>query len=154
VTLTITARPDAKLISAALRHGLRRTLLTARLAGWAAIGLSLLLGNPVNVPFLIVGVTLSLGIPLLLINNGVRQALRDAHLTTYEISEEGVASSSLESRHAYAWTSFTRVAKLPGQLVFTRGREFLPVPTAGVSQLDIELILRSAAGAGLEIQRA
>jgi hypothetical protein len=47
VFLQINARPDARLITAALRHSMRRPVLLARLTGWAVITLALFVDNPV-----------------------------------------------------------------------------------------------------------
>ncbi|SNY63313.1 hypothetical protein SAMN05421748_12555 [Paractinoplanes atraurantiacus] len=156
--MQITARPDPRLAATALRHGLRRPLLIARVAGWAAIGLAALhelTGNGLDIPLLVLGVLLAVGIPLLLINTGTRRALDAGRLTTYEISDGGVALSTAESRHAYAWTAFTRVDNLAGQLVFGRTRaRFLPVPTAGLTPAQIEEVLGTAAGHGLQIRHS
>ncbi|XVU25551.1 YcxB family protein [Actinoplanes sp. CA-054009] len=154
--LQITARPDPHLVVTALRHGLRRPVLLARLTGWAAIALAVLpelTGNGLNIPLPVLGVLLAVGLPLLLINTGARRALDAGRLTTYEISDGGLALSTLESRHAYAWTAFTTVDKLAGQLVFGRTRaRFLPVPTAGLTPAQIEEVLGAAAGHGLQIR--
>ncbi|MFF5084720.1 YcxB family protein [Actinoplanes sp. NPDC000266] len=154
--LQITARPDPRLVVTALRHGLRRPMLIARVAGWVAIGLAALLeitGSGLNIPLLVLGVVLAVGIPLLLVNTGARRAMDAGRLTTYEISDGGLALSTLESRHAYAWTAFTTVDKLAGQLVFGRTRaRFLPVPTAGLTPAQIDEVLGAAAGHGLQIR--
>jgi hypothetical protein len=159
VLVQITARPDARLVASAVRRGLRPLLLTARGIGWAAIGLALLLdviatGGP-NLTLLLAGALIAVGIPMFLVNAGTREALRDSELTTYEISDGGVASSSLAARHAYAWNAFRSVEEAPGQLIFGRSRtRFLPVPTAGLSRSQIEQVLGAAAGHGLRVHRA
>jgi hypothetical protein len=92
---------------------------------------------------------------MVLTNAGMRQAMRDGELTTWEISDGGVASSSMASRHSYAWHAFSSVEEMSGQLVFGRGRaRFMPVPTASLSAEQIEQVLGTAAGHGLRIRRA
>ena len=155
----ITARPDARLAASAIRRGLRPLLLTARGIGWAAIALALLLralttGGP-YLTLVLAGALIAVGIPMFLVNAGTRDALRDSELTTYEISDGGVASSSLAARQAYAWNAFRSVQEAPGQLIFGRSRtRFLPVPTAGLSRTQIEQVLGAAAGHGLRVRRA
>jgi uncharacterized membrane protein len=155
VFLQITARPDARLVAAAIRRGLRHPMLLARCLGWAFLGLALLLADGgLNVTLLLVGVLLAIGVPMVLTNAGMRQAMRDGELTTWEISDGGVASSSLASRHSYAWHAFSHVEQMSGQLIFGRGRtRFLPVPTAGLSAEQIEQVLGTAAGHGLRVRR-
>ncbi|MFF5294996.1 YcxB family protein [Paractinoplanes globisporus] len=155
----ITARPDARLVASAVRRGLRPLLLTARGIGWAAIALALLLevfttGGP-YLTLLLAGALIAVGIPMFLVNTGTRDALRDGDLTTYEISDGGVASSSLAARHAYGWNAFRSVEEAPGQLIFGRSRtRFLPVPTAGLSRDQVDQVLGAAAGHGLRVRRA
>jgi hypothetical protein len=158
VFLQITTRPDARLIVSAVRRGLRPFVMTARGLGWAAIALALLLQVVVGGSYLtlvLVGALIAVGIPMLLINAGTREALQDGDLTTFEITDGGVASSSLASRHAYAWNAFRDVEEAPGQLIFRRSRtRFLPVPTGTLSRPQIEQILGAAAGHGLRVRRA
>ncbi|MET0415821.1 MAG: YcxB family protein [Actinoplanes sp.] len=157
--MQITARPTPRLMAAAIRRSLHRHLMLARLAGWAAIGLALLLDvfTPAGLSpsLLMIGVLLAVGVPMLLVNNGTRRALRDAHLTTYEISDGGVASSNLDSRQAYAWSSFTYVEEMSGQLIFGRNEAwFLPVPTGDLSPVEVEQVLGTAEHHGLRVRRA
>ena len=153
--LQITARPDPRLIAAALRHSLRRPVLLARVAGWAAIGLAVLhqvAGNGLDHTLLLLGVVLAVGIPTFLVNTGARQARRDGQVTTYEITDGGVAFSSVSSRHAYAWNALTGLDHLPGQLVFRRGRaRILHIPTAGLNAFQIHEVLQAAAAHGLRV---
>jgi hypothetical protein len=114
----------------------------------------MLLGNPVNYPLLVSGVVVALVLPMLWIGFTVRDASAEPE-TTYEITDAGVAGSNVQSRHAYAWETLTRVTKLPGQLVFGMGRgRFLPVPTADLSAWQVEEVLSAAATAGLPVRRA
>jgi hypothetical protein len=155
VFLQISARPSPRLTAAALRHSLRRPVLLARLAGWAALALAALLevtGNGLDVPLLLAGVALAVAVPLFLINNGVRRVALSP-LTTYEISDSGVAFSNLQSRHAFSWAAFTSVDRLPGQLLFRR-KGFVPVPTAGLTEPQINQVLATAAAHGLKIRHA
>ena len=158
VFLRIIAHPDARLVASAVRRGLRPLLLTARGLGWAAIALALLLEVVTGAPsltLLLTGALIAVGIPMFLVNTGTRQALRESELTTYEISDGGVASSSFAARHAYAWNAFRYVEEAPGQLIFGQGRaRFLPVPTAGLTRAQIEQVLGAAAGHGLRVRRA
>ncbi|MFI5893338.1 YcxB family protein [Actinoplanes sp. NPDC051513] len=155
----ITTRPDARQVASAVRRGLRPLLLTARGLGWAAIALALILevatdGGP-YLTLLLTGALIAVGIPMFLVNTGTRDALRDSDLTTYEISDGGVASSSLAARHAYAWNAFRSVEEAPGQLIFGRSRtRFLPVPTAGLTRAQIDQVLGAAAGHGVQVRRA
>ncbi|MEU4243873.1 YcxB family protein [Actinoplanes sp. NPDC026619] len=133
-------------------------MLTARGLGWAAIALALMLEVVRGGSYLtlvLVGALIAVGVPMLLINAGTRSALEDSDLTTYEITDGGVASSSLASRHAYAWNAFRDVEEAPGQLIFRHSRtRFLPVPTGTLSRPQIEQILGTAAGHGLRVRRA
>jgi hypothetical protein len=153
VFLQITARLDAQQVAAAVRHSRRGPLRQARIVGWALILAAVLVGSPVNYPLLLAGAVVALGLPLLWVGLAVRRASTEPE-TTYEITEAGVANSNMRSRHAYAWESLTQVTKLPGQLVFGLGRrQFLPVPTAGLSAWQVEEVLAVAAGAGLPVRR-
>lgn len=155
--MQITVRPDARLIASAVRRGLRPIVMMARGLGWAAIALALLLEIVVGGSYLtlvLVGALIAVGIPMLLINAGTREALRDGDLTTYEITDGGVASSSPASRHAYAWNAFQYVEEAPGQLIFGRSRSrFLPVPTGTLTPAQIDQVLGTAAGHGLRVRR-
>ena len=154
----ITARPDSRLVAAAIRRGLRPLLLTARSLGWAAIALALVLDVVTDdgpyLTLLLAGALIAVAVPMFLVNTGTRDALGDADLTTYEITDGGVASSSLAARHAYAWNAFRSVEEAPGQLIFGRSRtRFLPIPTAGLTRAQIEQVLGVAAGHGLLVRR-
>lgn len=156
--LQVSTRPSAALIAAAVRRAAQKHLLLARVAGWSAIGLALLIDlfTPAGLSpsLLVIGVALAVGVPMLLVNNGTRRALRDARLTTYEISDGGVASSSLDTRQAYAWSAFTYVEEMSGQLIFGRNDTwFLPVPTADLTPGQVEQVLGAAAGHGLQVRR-
>ena len=154
VLLQITARPDARLTAAAIRRGLRSPFLVARVLGWATIGLALVLDG-LNLTLLLTGALLAVGVPMFLTNAGLRQAMQDDELTTYEISDSGVASASMGSRHAYAWSSFRYVEQMAGQIVFGRSRtRIMPVPTAGLTPAQIEQVLGTAAGHGVRVRRA
>ena len=151
--LRVTTRPDAGLVAAATRRTLHRELLITRAAGWTAVCLALLLDG--SRPLLVAGVLLGFAVPVLLVNLGVRRTLRAGGPTTYEISDGGVASSSRESRHAYAWDAFGYVEKTPGQLLFGGGKaRLVPVPTSGLSPMQVEQVLGAAAGHGLRVRRA
>ncbi|MEV6305766.1 YcxB family protein [Actinoplanes sp. NPDC051861] len=155
--IQITAAPDPVLIAAATRHGLRRPILLARMAGWLIIALAFvvqLVTGELNVPLLALGaVTAVLG-PLALRILWLNTAQLSGPMTTYEISSGGLASSSAESRHSYAWQAFRYVEELPGQLLFRQGRaRFLPVPTRGLSQAEVERVLGFAEAGGLPVRR-
>jgi hypothetical protein len=158
VHLQITAAPDARLLATAVRRGLRPWLFVTRGLGWAVIGLALLLvmgGAGLSVTLLLTGVLLAVGAPMFLTNAGVREALRENELTTYEITDGGVASAGFKTRHAYAWNAFSYVEEMPGQLIFGRsGTRVLPVPTAGLTPAEIEQVLGTAAGQGIRVRRA
>jgi hypothetical protein len=158
VFLQITARPDARLLAAAVRRGLRPLVLTARGVGWGAILLAVLLQvvvGEVSMTLLLTGALIAVGFPVFLTNVALRQAMTDGDLTTYEISDGGVASTNLASRHAYAWGAFRYVEEMSGQLLFGRSRtQVLPVPTAGLSPAQIEQVLGTAAGHGVRVRRA
>jgi hypothetical protein len=154
VLLQINARPDAPLIAAALRHTMRRPVLAARLGGWAMITVALFVDSPLKLILAVLGAIVAIGVPRFRIDTGARRAAATAGPTMYEITADGVANTDLTSRHAYAWTSFTGVTKLPGQLVFTLDRaHFLPVPTGSLSQWEIEEVLGAAANNGLQVSR-
>ena len=150
-------RPDPLLTAEALRHGLRRPVLLARLGGWALLGLALVLrlsGDGLNLTLLVAGVALAVVVPMFLVNGGVRRALRDSGPATVEISDDGVACSTEESRHAYAWNAFTHVDHLAGQLVLGLGRNrFVQVPTRGMSAWQIHQVLTTAAAHGITVNR-
>ncbi|WP_433792874.1 YcxB family protein [Actinoplanes sp. CA-252034] len=154
--IQITAVADPALIAAATRHGLRRPVLVARVTGWAFLLVAvLLLGvtGDLSAGLLAGGAALAVIVPVALLNHTAR-GLRAGGLTTYEISEGGVASSDAEARHAYAWRAVRSVEHLSGQLVFRlRGARFLPVPTAGLSPAQIEQVLGTASARGLQVRR-
>jgi hypothetical protein len=158
VFLQIIARPDPRLTAEALRHGLRRPVLLARLAGWALLGLALLLqlhGDGLNFTLLVAGVALAVVVPMFLLNGGVRRALRDAGPTTVEISNDGVACSSVQSRHAYAWNAFTHLDHLPGQIALGLGSgRFVQIPTRGLSAEQIHQVLTTATAHGVPGRRS
>jgi hypothetical protein len=138
-----------------MRHLLRRPMLLARLAGWVLIGMALLFGDPLNLPLLVTGTVVAVMLPAILLTSGTRRAVRETHPTTYEISEDGIDRSRFDGPQAYAWSAFTEVLKMPGQLVFSGARaKFLPVPTTGLSQLQVEQVLGVAAGHGVQVRRA
>ncbi|WP_328464117.1 YcxB family protein [Actinoplanes sp. NBC_00393] len=151
--IQITAAPDPALIAAATRHSLRRPVLIARVAGWAFLLAALVDG--IN-PFLLVGgVALAVLTPMALLNHTARRAMRTGQVTTFEISEGGVASADAESRHSYAWRAFRSVEQLRGQLLFgLGGTRFLPIPTNGLSPAQINQVLGAASANGLRVQRA
>ncbi len=155
VFLQITGRPDPQLTAAATRHGLRRPVLLARVAGWALLGLAVLLqmhGDGLDVTLLVAGVALAVVVPMFLINSGARRVLRAGGPTTFEISDSGVACSNLESRHAYAWNAFTHVDHLTGQFVFGLGHgRFVQVPTKGLTPFEINDVLTTAAAHGIAV---
>ncbi|GIE80985.1 hypothetical protein Aph02nite_69350 [Actinoplanes philippinensis] len=154
--IQITAVADPALIAAATRHGLRRPVLAARFTGWAFLLVAaLLLGvtGDLSAGLLAGGAALAVLVPVILLNHTAR-GLRAGRLTTYEISEGGVASSDAEARHAYAWRAVRSVEHLSGQLLFRlRGARFLPVPTAGLSPAQIEQVLGTASARGLPVRR-
>ena len=155
--IQITAAPDPALIAAATRHGLRRPVLIARLAGWAvlaAAALVLITTGDLHPALLAAGTTLAILVPFVLLNRTARHTLRRGRITTYEISEGGVASSDKVSRHAYAWRAFRSVEELSGQLLFGMdGTRFLPVPTTGLTTAQIEQVLGTASDRGLQVRR-
>ena len=155
--IQITAGPDPVLIAAAVRRGLRRPVLLARCAGWAALlaaAFLLVTTDDLHPALLAGGVALAAGVPLLLLNHAARRAIRSGRMTTYEISDGGVASANPRSCHSYAWAALKSVEELPGQLLFTLGDlRFLPVPTAGLTTAQIDQILDVAAARGLVVRR-
>ncbi|GAA4939794.1 YcxB family protein [Actinoplanes utahensis] len=154
--IQITAVSDTSLTEAAARHGLRRPVLLARLLGWAILLFTVLLlavTGDLDPVLLTGGAALAVAVPLALLNLTARN-LRSGPLTTYEISDGGIASSDTESRHAYAWRAFRSVEELSGQLLFRlRGARLLPVPTAGLSPAQIEQVLGTASARGLRVHR-
>lgn len=152
--LQVIARPDAQLIAAAARDSRRAELMAARIAGWALIGASVLLGDPLNYPLLVAGIAVALMLPMLWVGRTVRSSSAEPE-TTYEITDAGVAHSNVHSRHAYTWETLSQVTKLPGQLVFGVGSgRFLPMPTAGLTAWQVEEVLSAASTAGLPVRRA
>jgi len=156
VQIQFTAVSDASLTEAAARQGLRRPVLLARLTGWAALLLTVLLlavTGDLDPVLLTGGAALAVAVPLTLLNLTARN-LRSGRLTTYEISDGGIASSDDESRHAYAWRAVRSVEELSGQLLFRlRGARLLPVPTAGLSPAQIDEVLGAASARGLRVHR-
>jgi hypothetical protein len=156
VQIQFTAVSDPALIAAATRHGLRRPVLAARLAGWALLllaVLSLAVTGDLSPALLAGGAALAVVVPVALLNHTAR-GLRSEQVTTYEISEGGIASSDAESRHSYAWRAVRSVEHLSGQLLFRmRGARLLPVPTAGLSPAEIEQVLGTASANGLPVRR-
>jgi hypothetical protein len=156
VQIQFTAVSDPALIAAATRHGLRRPVLAARLAGWAFLllaALSLAVTGDLSPALLLGGAVLAVLVPVFLINRTAR-GLRNEQVTTYEISTAGIASSNAESRHSYAWRAVRSVEQLSGQLLFRLGgTRLLPVPTAGLSPDEIEQVLGTATANGLPVRR-
>lgn len=154
--IQITATPDASLIAAATRHGLRRPVLLVRLGGWALLlfaVLSMAVTGDLDPVLLTGGAVLAVVVPVALLNHTAR-GLRAGRPTTYEFSAGGIASSDTESRHAYAWRAVRSVEVLSGQLLFRLGgARLLPVPTAGLSAAQIEQVLGTASAQGLPIRR-
>ena len=153
----ITAVPDPALIAAAARHALRRPVLIARVAGWTMLlaALAVQAGTGHLGPLLLAGgAAIAVLVPMLLLNHTARRAMRTGRITTFEISEGGVASSTAVSRHAYAWRAFRSVEELSGQLLFRRsGAGFLSVPTRGLSPAEIGQVLAAASAGGLHVRR-
>jgi hypothetical protein len=156
VFLRISEQPDARLIASAVRRGLRPVVMTARLLGWALIALALVLEIVRDGSYLtlvLAGALIAVGVPMMLINAGTREAFSDNELTIFEITDGGIASSNLTSRHAYAWSAFRGVEEAPGQLIFRRGpMRVLPVPTGTLSRAQIDEILATAAAQGLRVR--
>lgn len=154
--IQITAISDPALVAAAARHGLRRPVLAARLAGWAFLLLAafvLAVTGELSPALLATGAALAVVVPLALLHHTAR-ALLTEQVTTYEISAGGIASSSAESRHSYAWRAVRSVEHLSGQLLFRlRGAHLLPVPTSGLSPEEVEQILGAASANGLRVRR-
>ncbi|MEU4692116.1 YcxB family protein [Actinoplanes sp. NPDC023714] len=155
--IQFTAGPDPVLIAAAVRRRLRRPVLLARCAGWAALlaaAFLLVTRDSLHPALLVAGVALAAGVPLVLLNRAARRAIWDGRVTTFEISDAGVASADPRSCHSYAWAALKSVEELPGQLLFTLGdMRFLPVPTAGLTTAQIDQILDVAAAGGLAVSR-
>ncbi len=131
-------------------------MLLSRLAGWALLGLAVLLqmtGEGLNVSLLVAGVALAVIVPMVLLNGGVRRALSDGEPATIEISEGGVARSTGQSRHAYAWNAFSHIEHLAGQIVLGLGHgRFVQVPTRGLSAQQIHDVLTTAAAHGVPVR--
>ncbi|MEU8239216.1 YcxB family protein [Actinoplanes missouriensis] len=155
--IQLTAAPDPALIAAAVRRGLRRPVLLARCAGWAGLlsaAFLLLTTGDLNPVLLAAGALLAVGVPLILLNSNARRQMRTGHVTTYEISDGGVASADEECRHSYAWPAIRSVDELPGQLLFGLvDARFLPVPTAGLTTAQVDQILSLASDRGLHVHR-
>ncbi|MGX6604507.1 YcxB family protein [Micromonosporaceae bacterium Da 78-11] len=156
--LLITTKSDTRLVAAAVRRFLRQPLLIARCAGWAAIGIALLRSaitdDGLDTGLVGLGLVLALVIPIVAVNVSARRVLRDSHLTTYEISDTGIASSTIDTRRAYAWHAFGYVEQMSGQLLFGLDRtRMLPVPTSTLSPDQIDQVLGTAAGNGLQVRR-
>ncbi|BCJ43694.1 hypothetical protein GCM10010168_39970 [Actinoplanes ianthinogenes] len=155
--IQIIAAPDAGLVAAATRRRLRTPVLVARCAGWALLAVTVLvqLATGVLEPGLLAGgVALAVLVPMTLLNGTARRSLRRGRLTTYEISDGGVARSDEVGRHAYAWRAFRSVETLSGQLMFgLRGGRWMRVPTTGLSPAQVEEVLGAAAAQGLRVDR-
>lgn len=155
--IQITATPDPALIAAATRRRLRTPVLVARSAGWALLLVTALIqfATGESQPGLLAGgVLLAVVVPLVLLNRTARRSLRGGRVTTYEISDGGVARSDEVGRHAYAWRAFRSVEALSGQLMFgLRGGRWVRVPTAGLSGDQVEQVLGAAHAQGLRVQR-
>lgn len=131
-------------------------MLLARLAGWALLGLAVLLqlgGDGLNMTLLLAGVALAVIVPMVLLNGNARRVLRDGGPATIEISDGGVACSTMQSRHSYAWNAFSHVDHLAGQLVLGLGSgRFVQVPTRGMSPQQIHEVLTTAAAHGVPVR--
>ncbi|MFI1992525.1 YcxB family protein [Actinoplanes sp. NPDC020271] len=155
--IQITAAPDPALIAAATRRRLRTPVLAARCAGWALLLVTALIqfatGELQPGP-LAVGALLALALPMILLNRTARRSMRGGRVTTYEISDGGVARSDDVGRHAWAWRAFRSVEALSGQLLFgLRGGRWVRVPTTGLSAAEVEQVLGAAITQGLRVRR-
>ncbi|GAA2844171.1 hypothetical protein Acy02nite_69010 [Actinoplanes cyaneus] len=155
--IQITAAPDPALIAVATRRRLRTPVLVARCAGWALLLVTALIqlatgeGRP---GLLISGALLALVVPLVLLNRTARRSMRGGRVTTYEISDGGVARSDDVGRHAYAWRAFRSVEALSGQLMFgMRSGRWMRVPTTGLTAAEVEQVLGAAFTQGLRVRR-
>ncbi|WIM96621.1 YcxB family protein [Actinoplanes oblitus] len=155
--IQIIAAPDPGLVAAATRRRLRTPVLVARCAGWALLAATVLgqLATGVLQPGLLAGgVVLAVLVPVVLLNGTARRSLRESRVTTYEISDGGIARSSEVGRHAYAWRAFRSVEALSGQLMFgLRGGRWVRVPTTGLSAAEVEQVLGAASAQGLRVLR-
>ncbi|GAA4595372.1 hypothetical protein BJY16_001652 [Actinoplanes octamycinicus] len=155
--IQIIAAPDPGLVAAATRRRLRTPVLVARCAGWALLAVTVLVQVATGLlqPGLLAGgVVLAVLVPVVLLNRTARRSLRHGRLTTYEISDGGVARSSEAGRHAYAWRAFRSVEALSGQLMFgLRGGRWVRVPTTGLSPAQVEQVLGTAFAQGLRVHR-
>ncbi|MDY7086174.1 MAG: YcxB family protein [Actinomycetota bacterium] len=154
--LQITAQRDPHLAAAAARHDTRRPVLLARAGGWALLALTVLLqvaGAGLNVTLLLSGVALAVAVPMFLINQGARRVLQAGSSSTIEITDSGLALSTVQSRHAYGWNALTNIDHLPGQLVFNLGgARSVHVPTRGLSPQQIHEILTTAVANGVTVR--
>ncbi len=155
--IQITATPDPALIAAATRRRLRTPVLVARSAGWALLLVTALIQfatGTLQPGLLASGALLAVVVPLVLLNRTARRSMRDGRVTTYEISDGGVARSDEVGRHAYAWRAFRSVEALSGQLMFgLRGGRWVRVPTTGLSAAQVEQVLGAAFTQGLRVRR-
>lgn len=155
--IQITATPDPALIAAATRRRLRTPVLVARCAGWALLLVTALIQfatGELQPGLLIGGAGLALVLPMVLLNRSARRSMRGGRLTTYEISDGGVARSDAVGRHAYAWRAFRSVEALSGQLMFgMSGGRWVRVPTTGLSPAEVEQVLGAAFTQGLRVHR-
>ncbi|MEV6342133.1 YcxB family protein [Actinoplanes sp. NPDC051851] len=155
--LQVTAVPDPTLIAAATRRRLRGPILVTRAAGWTLLGVALLtelVTGRLPMGLVVTGALVAVLAPMMLLNHTARRSLRNGRLTTYEISDGGVAQSSESGRHSYAWTAFDRVETLRGQLLFgLRTGRWIRIPTRGLSPVEITEILDTATARGLQVRR-
>jgi hypothetical protein len=157
VQIQITATPDPALIVAATRRRLRTPMLAARCAGWFLLAITLIVElatGELQPALLAAGALVAVLVPTGLLNHNTRRSLRNGRLTTYEISDGGVARSTEVGRDAYAWRAFRSVEALSGQLMFgLRGGRWVRVPTTGLSRMQVEQVLGAAGAQGLRVLR-
>ena len=153
--IVVEARPDRDRLARAMRHFLRRRLLPWRLCGAVVVlaGLALLLlGEPVEATFFVgIGLVIAFLLPWYAIRGAVRQNWRLHGVpTTYELTTEGVRSSSELADTLVRWPAVLRVDDAGDQYLLVLGKlHFVPLPIDSLSTDERNLLHDFLRGRGL-----
>jgi hypothetical protein len=158
VQIVTAANPDRALLAAAIRRQSRGSLWLLRAMGIAlvlAAALDLLTGDTVPAAVgVLLGVLVAVAAPVWLVSRAVDRCwLLFGTPASFEISDIGVQRTDALTRHAYAWPAVKSVEELSGQVIFSVGPGFVPMPTSALVAGQLEHVLGMAAFHGVPVQR-
>jgi hypothetical protein len=149
--------PDRRLIAAAIRHKSKPGLWLFRVLGVFLV-LVALVDLLTSVSLAVFGIVLGLlsifVVPPLLVSRAVGRCWRFFGTPgTFAITDRGVQRTDALTQHGYAWPALSGIEQLPGQLIFSLGKNgFLSMPTALLAPGELEHILATAAHHGVHVR--